>query len=94
MTDNKYEKLERMRSDIQRDRDKVARLLERIKAKEERLKEAEAMRIVADVEEVKMSPEELGAFLRLVRAGKLEAVLNGSAAEAKTDEEEEQEDEE
>ena len=40
---------------------------------------------------VNMAPAELR---RLVRAGKLEAVLNGSAAEAKTDEEEEQEDEE
>jgi len=77
MTDNRYEKLERMRADIQRDRNKVARMLEQIKAKEAKLKEAESLRIVADVEEVKMSPEELGAFLELIRSGKLDGVLQG-----------------
>ena len=50
--DNKYDKLEKMRADIQKDKDKVAKLLEQIKAKEAKLKEAEALRIVADVEEV------------------------------------------
>lgn len=75
--DNKYDKLEKMRADIQKDKDKVAKMLEQIKAKEAKLKEAEALRIVADVEEVKMSPEELGKVLELIREGKLNDVLNG-----------------
>lgn len=75
--ENKYDKLEKMRADIQKDKDKVAKMLEQIKAKEAKLKEAEALRIVADVEEVKMSPEELGKVLELIREGKLNDVLNG-----------------
>ena len=46
-----------MRRDIQKDRDKVEALLEQIKAKEAKLKEAEAVRVVADVEAMKLSPE-------------------------------------
>ena len=37
-----FEKLERMRADIQKDKEKVTELLERIKVKEAKLKEAEA----------------------------------------------------
>ena len=75
--ENKYDKLEKMRADIQKDKDKVAKILEQIKVKEAKLKEAEALRIVADVEEVKMSPEELGKVLELIREGKLKDLLNG-----------------
>lgn len=75
--ENKYDKLEKMRADIQKDKDKVAKMLEQIKVKEAKLKEAEALRIVADVEEVKMSPEELGKVLELIREGKLKDLLNG-----------------
>ena len=40
MADVKYEKLDRIREDIKRDRAKVARLQEQIKVKEAKLKEA------------------------------------------------------
>lgn len=69
--DNKYDKLERMRADIKKDKEKVARMLDNIKIKQAKLREAEAERIVADVEGMKMSPEELGAFLELIKAGKV-----------------------
>lgn len=75
---DKYDKLDRMRADIQKDRDKVTELLERIKQKEARLKEAEASQIVADVGALNMSPEQLGEFLALIQSGKLNAMLNGS----------------
>ena len=75
--DNKYDKLERMRADIKRDKEKVARMLDNIKIKQAKLREAEAERIVADVEGMKMSPEELGAFLELIKAGKIPSLKKG-----------------
>ncbi len=74
--DNRYEKLERMRADIARDREKVDRLQELIRQKEAKLKEAEASRIVADVTEVDLTPEELGEFLTLIKSGRLDRFLS------------------
>ena len=74
---DKYDKLDRMRADIQRDRDKVADLLARIKQKEAKLKEAEASQIVADVGALNMTPEQLGEFLALIQSGKLNAMMSG-----------------
>lgn len=60
MADVKYEKLDRIREDIKRDKAKVAKLQEQIKVKEAKLKEAEASQIVADVGAMNMTPEQLG----------------------------------
>ena len=73
----KYEKLDRLRADIQKDRDKVARLLEQIKVKEAKLKEAENSQIVADVGAMNMTPEQLGEFLALIQSGKINEILAG-----------------
>lgn len=73
----KYEKLDRIRADIQKDRDKVAKLLEQIKVKEAKLKEAENSQIVADVGAMNMTPEQLGEFLALIQSGKINALLAG-----------------
>ena len=59
--ERKYDNLERMRKDIQKDRDKIAALQEQIKVKEARLREAEATRVVADVEAMGLSPEQVGS---------------------------------
>lgn len=75
----RYDKLDRMRADIQKDKDKVTELLERIKQKEARLKEAENSQIVADVGALNMTPEQLGEFLALIKSGKLDAVMNGGS---------------
>lgn len=75
--DSKYEKLDRIRADIQKDRDRVAKLQEQIKQKEAKLKEAEASQIVADVGAMNMSPEQLGEFLALIQSGQISALLNG-----------------
>lgn len=75
----RFEKLDRMRADIQRDRDKVAELLERIKVKEAKLKEAEASQIVAEVGALNMTPEQLAEFLELVKAGKISTFMNTGA---------------
>ena len=77
MAEIKYDKLDRMRADIKRDRDKVARLQEQIKSKEAKLKEAEASQIITDVGAINMSPEQLAEFLELIRSGQLKTLLSG-----------------
>ena len=77
MAEIKYDKLDRMRADIKRDRDKVARLQEQIKSKEAKLKEAEASQIITDVGAINMSPEQLAEFLALIRSGQLNTILSG-----------------
>ena len=78
MAEVKYEKLDRIREDIKRDRARVAKLQEQIRTKEAKLKEAEANQIVADVGAMNMTPEQLGEFLALIQNGGLNGLLNGS----------------
>ncbi len=68
--DARYERLERMREDIRKDREKISRIQEQIKSKEARLKQAESGVILADVGSYNMTPEELAEFLKLVKSGK------------------------
>lgn len=77
MADVRYEKLDRIREDIKKDKAKVAKLQEQIKVKEAKLKEAEASQIVADVSAVNMTPEQLGEFLALIQSGNLNELLSG-----------------
>ena len=73
----KYDNLERMRKDIARDKEKVERLLEQIRLKEEKLREAEAARVVADVEAMKLSPEQIGALLDMIENGQIRLMKSG-----------------
>ena len=77
MAEIKYEKLDRIREDIKRDKAKVAKLQEQIKIKEAKLKEAEASQIVADVGAMNLTPEQLGEFLALIQSGNLNELLSG-----------------
>ena len=79
MADVRYEKLDRIRKDIKRDKAKVAKLQEQIKVKEAKLKEAEASQIVADVGAMNMTPEQLGEFLALIQSGNLTELLSGKS---------------
>ena len=85
MAEIKYEKLDRIREDIKRDKAKVAKLQEQIKIKEAKLKEAEANQIVADVGAMNMSPEQLGEFLALIQSGGLYDLLSGKTQVAAED---------
>ncbi len=100
MAEGKYDKLERMRADIEKDKERDLRLQEQIRQKEAKLKEAEAVRIVADVAELDLTPEQLGEYLELIKTGEIDRLLRDATkyrpsvkpAEA-VDEEEEEEDE-
>ena len=94
MADVKYEKLDRIREDIRRDKDKLAKLQGQIKSKEAKLKEAEASQIIADVGAMNMAPEQLGEFLALIQSGDLNKLLkqNSKADEADKKEQESDDD--
>lgn len=80
MNEKKYDNLVRMRKDIQKDKDKVDALLKQIEGKEEKLKEAEAVRVVADVQAMGLIPEQVGAVLDLIASGQIKLVMNGNDA--------------
>ena len=77
MSERKYDNLERMRKDIAKDLKKVETLKEQIREKEEKLREAEASRVVADVTAMQLSPEQVGAMLDLVKSGQIRLIMNG-----------------
>ena len=79
MSERKYDNLERMRKDIARDKKKAEALQEQIKEKEEKLKQAEGARVVADVVALQLSPEQVGAVLELVESGQIRLTMNGGA---------------
>ena len=77
MADVRYEKLDRIREDIKRDKAKVAKLQEQIKVKEAKLKDAEASQIVADVGATNLTAQQIGALLALIQSGNLNELLSG-----------------
>lgn len=79
MTERNYDKLERMREEIRKDHERIAMLQEQVRAKEAKLREAEGSRIVADVEAMKLSPEDVGALLDLIKAGKIPGITDSSS---------------
>lgn len=76
MTERNYDKLERMREEIRKDHERIAMLQEQVRAKEAKLREAEGSRIVADVEAMKLSPEDVGVLLDLIKAGKIQGIVS------------------
>ncbi len=79
MNNRKYEGLEKMRKDIAKDREKLKALEDQIHAKEEKLREAEATVVVANVEAAKLSPEQIGAILELYESGQIRLSTNSGA---------------
>lgn len=103
-----YEKLDKLRADLERAKQKRAEADARVKQMEQRLREAENTQILAEVGALKLTPEQLAEFLKLAASGKLplgqsqETVVNavqssvtyGAEDENQEEESEEYEDEE
>ena len=98
-----YERLDKLRAEVERCRKKVEDDRLKLKAAEEKLKEAEHTQILADVGALNLSPEQLAGFLKLVAAGKAGNVpahdsyrvnRDGSPEEDNVNESEDTEDEE
>ena len=64
-----YEKLDRLRADVERCKKRIEDDRARLKAAEAKLQEAENSQILADVGALNLSPEQLAELLRLVNSG-------------------------
>ena len=65
-----YEKLDKLRAEVERWKRRVESDKAKQKAAEDRLKEAESNQILADVNALNLSPEQLAEFLKLVASGR------------------------
>ena len=68
-----YEKLDKIRAELERAKKKRAEADAKVKQLEQKLKEAENTQISADVGALKLTPEQLAQFLKLVASGQLNA---------------------
>lgn len=66
-----YEKLDKLRADLRRARQKKKELEAKIKNLEQRLEEAECAQILSDVKSLNLTPEQLAEFLQLAAKGQL-----------------------
>ena len=99
-----YEKLDKLRAEVERCKKKVEDDRAKLRAAEEKLKEAESSQILADVGALNLSPEQLAEFLKLVTSAKPGAdvyagsntkdTYNNDPGEDEYDESEDTEDEE
>ena len=67
-----YEKLDKLRAELSKAREKRADADAKVKQLEQKLKEAENMQILSDVGALKLTPEQLAEFLQLVKNGQLQ----------------------
>ena len=66
-----YERLDKLRAEVERCKRKVEDDRVRLKAAEQKLQEAENSQILADVGALNLSPEQLAEFLKLVSNGQV-----------------------
>ena len=66
-----YEKLDKLRAEVERARQRVEDDRVRLRAAEDKLKEEENKQILADVGALNLKPEQLAEFLKLAAGGKL-----------------------
>ena len=85
-----YEKLDKLRADLERAREKKSEIEAKIKNLEQRLKEAEEAQILADVKALNLSPGQLARFLQMAANGQL-AVPSKEGVEKITAPEEQEE---
>ena len=69
-----YEKLDKIRAELDRARQRRAEADVKVKQLEQKLKEAENSQILADVGAHKLTPEQLAQFLQLAASGQLPVV--------------------
>jgi len=95
-----YEKLDKLRTELDRAKQRRADADAKVKQLEQKLREAENSQILADVGALKLTPEQLAQFLQLAASGQLPAAQSNpmvsttpvSATEESDDDYEESED--
>ncbi len=73
-----YEKLDKLRAEVERIKRKIAEEKVRLQAAEQRLQEAENSQILADVGAMKLTPEQLAEFLQRMKNGKNPVTYSGN----------------
>ena len=68
-----FERLDKMRAELEKAKQRRADADAKVKTLEAKLKEAENNQIIADVSAMKLSPEQVAQFLKLVASGHLNA---------------------
>ena len=66
-----YEKLDKIRGDLAKAKQRRDEADAKVKALEDKLKEAENSQVLADVSALKLTPEQVAQFLQLAAAGQL-----------------------
>ena len=95
-----YEKLDKLRTDLKRAKQKKMEMEAKIRSLEQKLQEAEDTQILAEVKQMNLTPEQLAQFLQLAAAGKLpmpsreETDMETGVDPGQAKEEEDREDEE
>ena len=95
-----YEKLDKLRAELDRAKQRRADADAKVKQLEQKLREAENSQILADVGALKLTPEQLAQFLQMAASGQLPAAQSNpvvsatpvSATEESDDDYEESED--
>ncbi len=77
-----YEKLDKLRAELDRAKQRRADADAKVKQLEQKLKEAENTQILADVGALKLTPEQLAQFLQMAASGQLSMAQNGTVANA------------
>ena len=72
-----YEKLDKLRAELERAKQRRADADAKVKQLEQKLREAENTQILADVGALKLTPEQLAQFLQLAASGQLPMAQNG-----------------
>ena len=75
-----YEKLDKLRAELDRAKQRRADADAKVKQLEQKLKEAENTQILADVGALKLTPEQLAQFLQLAANGQLPMEQSGTVA--------------
>ena len=66
-----YEKLDKLRADLDRARQRRADAEVKVKQAEDKLREAENSQVLADVSALKLTPEQVAQFLQMAASGQL-----------------------
>ena len=77
-----FERIDRLRDELERAKMRRAEAEARVKACENKLKEAENNQIISEVAKRKLRPEELAKLLQMASDGRLEALLSGNTVES------------
>ena len=76
-----YEKLDKIRAELERARQRKADADAKVKQLEQKLKEAENTQILADVGALKLTPEQVAQFLQMAANGQLPIAQSNPVAQ-------------